>query len=897
MTQADGATGRLSHSATFEFSKMLRLAAIATALLLSVPAWAEELKGIALVIGESKYESLSALVNPNQDARDIDDLLGDLGFEVDRVLNADAEELREAIEDFVRDARDADVALIYYSGHGIEVAGQNYLVPVDATFETPEAAGSSLVAVQPLLDELARAAPVSIVLLDACRSDPFPIGTVIQLPDQDDPVTITATPGLALVRGPTPAARPGLPPESLGTVIGFAAEPGQPALDGPEGENSPYAAALLKHLSAGGFSFGDVMTMVTEEVYLKTKAQQLPWTNSSLRRVLTFAAPQEQDTDTTAIQGERRKLLLTIAGTPDETRRYVEALAGQEHVPLDALYGMLNVLGVKVTDNGGDIEQQLRAGAERLKELINNKPTSVKADPELERLSKLADAAEAEGAIALALQYRDQASAHADDLLDEKLDEAEKLRQDMIDIALTYAANAATAVLNYDHLHAAQLYGKAAEAVMQWDKPMALDFTIKRADALTDHGTFQIDNDSLNEALSVYTAALEMAPRDSAPAEWAKLKGRIGQTRQGLGARLGDVGIMHASIDAFNEALTVQTRESSPRDWAAAHNNLGNVLYSLGFRTGDQATLQRSIEAFDQALLVYTPDAEPIRWATVVSNRGGAMMALADAIYAATDDLQVEALKRGDPNAENLPEVLAARDQAVAILTDVEHALDEALVARPRADNPLDWSMMQHTRASVLADRGKLTGSADDFAAAVAAYRDVLSVYDKERTPVQWTTGATNLAGTLRLYATLTNDIASLDEAADLLRQSIELTPRDLSPPDWALMHTKLGNVLSDKLALDGSSATADTALAAYAAAEGVTRPEADPAGWERLQLYKVQVLFAVGTPTMDRARLQQAQDIALQSNETLARLGAPSSGFFDQMLPTLEQILAMLPE
>ncbi|HZY68850.1 MAG TPA: caspase family protein, partial [Devosia sp.] len=119
---------------------MLRLAALATALMLSVPAWAEELKGVALVIGESKYETLGELVNPNQDARDIDDLLGDLGFDVERVLNADAEELRESIEEFIEDAEDADVALVYYSGHGIEVGGQNYMVPVDATFDTPEAA-------------------------------------------------------------------------------------------------------------------------------------------------------------------------------------------------------------------------------------------------------------------------------------------------------------------------------------------------------------------------------------------------------------------------------------------------------------------------------------------------------------------------------------------------------------------------------------------------------------------------------------------------------------------------------------------------------------------------------------------------------------------------------------
>jgi hypothetical protein len=79
--------------------------------------------------------------------------------------------------------------------------------------------------------------------------------------------------------------------------------------------------------------------------------------------------------------------------------------------------------------------------------------------------------------------------------------------------------------------------------------------------------------------------------------------------------------------------------------------------------------------------------------------------------------------------------------------------------------------------------------------------------------------------------------------------------------------------------------------------AEQVTTPESEPADWETLQLYKVQVLFAIGAATMDRDRLQQAYDIATHSNAKLAEVGAPSSGFFDQMLPTLEQILAVLPE
>ena len=84
--------------------------------------------------------------------------------------------------------------------------------------------------------------------------------------------------------------------------------------------------------------------MVTEEVYLKTSAKQLPWTNSSLRRVLSFdtAADDSGDADQSAIKSERRKLLLSIASTPAPTQKYVEQLAGQEKVPLDALYGMRN---------------------------------------------------------------------------------------------------------------------------------------------------------------------------------------------------------------------------------------------------------------------------------------------------------------------------------------------------------------------------------------------------------------------------------------------------------------------------------------------------------------------------------------------------------------------------
>lgn len=877
---------------------MLRLAAIAAALMLSVSAWAQDLKGIALVIGESKYESLTKLVNPNQDARDIDDLLNDLGFEVERVLNADAEELREAIDDFIEDAEDADVALVYYSGHGIEVGGQNYLVPVDATFDTPEAAGDALVPVAPMLEALAKIVPVTIALLDACRSDPFPAGTVIKLPDSDVAITITATdPGLAPLRGPTPTARPDLPPESLGTVIGFAAEPGQPALDGPAGENSPYAAALLKHLSAGGFSFGDVMTMVTEEVYLKTRAQQLPWTNSSLRRVLTFAAPEEADPDQTAIQSERRKLLLTIAGTPEETRGYVEALAGQENVPLDALYGMLNVLGVKVTDNGGDIEQQLQKGAEKLKELIAQKSTAVKADPELERLSKLAEQAELEGAIALALQYRDAASAHADDLLTEKQEEAEQLKQDMIDIAQTYAANAATALLNFDHGHAAELYGKAFDAVAQWDEMLALNFKINQGDALSDLGYYRADNGALAASLDAYEIALALAPQSTLPAEWGKLQDRIGQASQTLGARLSDPATLEASVTFYEAALTVRTEADAPLDWAKTQNNLANTLYSLGERNRDIDTIRRAVEAFDASLRVFTPEAEPVKWALVQNNRGAAQLKVAELVYMATDSLEMAAMMAGNADPTNIPEVKAAREEATVETDRAIAALDAAIAASSRADNPLDWAMLNHTLGGAYEQRGELTKSVDDLKRAAGLFRTVLEVYTQDKMPAQWIRSMNNLAISLKKLSDFTSDPAPLKEAIATYRTVLDGTSREDLPLDWADYQQNLGNALGVLAEYEDSVANLDAALAAYRAAGEITTLDRGATKWEQLQNAISMTLLMHSLKSFDRSKATEAKDLAVATRDKLREVGAPDEPYFEMFLPMVDQVIGLIPE
>ena len=875
---------------------MIRIAAIAAALLLSVPAWAADtLRGVALVIGESRYESLTELVNPNRDARDIDELLDDLGFEVERVLNADAEELREAFADFIEDAAEADVALVYYSGHGIEVAGENYLVPVDADFSDSRSAGAALVAVTPLLDALARAVPVTIVLLDACRSDPFPPGTIVQLPGEAAPVDVSEQSGLAILRGPTALAQSKPAAESLGTVIGFAAAPGAPALDGPPGGNSPYAAALLKHLGAGGFSFGDVMTMVSEEVYLRTSAAQLPWTNSSLRRVLAFGTVEPDDPDQGAIASERRRLLLSIATTPAETRGYVEALAGEEAVPLDALYGMLDVLGVQ--HDGSDITEQLQRGAARLKELMSQKSATVKADPELERLSGLADQAEAEGAIALALRYREQATARADDLLADRRAEAARLRQDMIDIGSTYAANAATALLNFDHGEAATLYGKAYDAVADWDAALALSFKINQGDALLDRGYYTTDNAPLLAAMEAYEAALQLAPQARAPVEWAQLQDRIGQASQTLGARLADPALLEASVGFYEAALAVRTREAMPAEWARTQNNLANALYTLGERSGDAGLVRQAVAAFDAALQIITREAEPVRWTTLQSNRGAAQLKIAELIYMATDSLEMAAMMAGNPDPTGIPEVQAARAAANVEIDAAISALEEAVAASSRADAPLDWAMLQHTLAGAIERRGELNSAPDDLRRAADLFVEVLEVFTADRTPAQWVRSSNNRAIALKKLTDFTGDPEPLREAIGIYRAIIAATPRENLPLDWADYQQNLGNSLGVLAEHEDAVANLDAALLAYEAAAEVTTLERGAERWQQLRNAQSMTLLMHALKSFERGKAEAARALAVETRDALAELGTPNDDYYEMFLPMVDQVIALLPQ
>ena len=139
------------------------------------------LRGVALVIGQSKYKHLTPLPNPAHDADQLEALLNQLGFETNTVTNRKVRRLRRDIDYLSEDAEEADVVLLYYSGHGVEVDGVNYLVPVDVNINETLVDARDLININETLERLSKRAEIVIILLDACRDNPFPDGARVQI--------------------------------------------------------------------------------------------------------------------------------------------------------------------------------------------------------------------------------------------------------------------------------------------------------------------------------------------------------------------------------------------------------------------------------------------------------------------------------------------------------------------------------------------------------------------------------------------------------------------------------------------------------------------------------------------------------------------------------------------
>jgi hypothetical protein len=231
--------------------------------LFSQPALAE--KRVALVMGNAAYQNVNRLANPANDAVAMADTLKGAGFDVvDLKRNLTVGEMRRALRNFSDIARDADFAIVYFAGHGIEIDGTNYLIPTDATLERDIDAFDEAISLDRILTVIEPARQLRLVILDACRDNPF---------NKTMKRTIGAR---AIGRGLAKVE-----PASPNTLIAFAAKAGSTASDG-DTNNSPFTAALVKYLPRPGLDLRKAFGFARDDVLKATDNRQEPFIYGSL---------------------------------------------------------------------------------------------------------------------------------------------------------------------------------------------------------------------------------------------------------------------------------------------------------------------------------------------------------------------------------------------------------------------------------------------------------------------------------------------------------------------------------------------------------------------------------------------------------------------------------------
>lgn len=238
----------------------------------SLPAPVALGQRVALVIGNGAYAHVKALPNPPNDARAVARSLRDIGFTVSEGVDLDRAGMQKTTRDFLREAARAQVALVYYAGHGVQIDRRNYLIPVDVALKPGADMTEAMIDMDTIMAGLDDQVRTNILIFDACRNNPMAPQTASAGAHRG----IADASGLAAPTSLGAGATLG-----AGTLIAFATAPGQVALDG-EGANSPFSAALSHHLGTPGLEVQQMLTRVRAEVVATTKNKQVPWSNSSL---------------------------------------------------------------------------------------------------------------------------------------------------------------------------------------------------------------------------------------------------------------------------------------------------------------------------------------------------------------------------------------------------------------------------------------------------------------------------------------------------------------------------------------------------------------------------------------------------------------------------------------
>jgi len=261
---------------------------------------------VAFVIGNSAYQNGPLLPNPVNDAHDVSASLRRLGFTVNTLINAKFDDMRRALIEFTRQARGAELAVIFFAGHGIQMGGENWLIPIDAQLASDLDVANEAIGLQSMTRAVSNTTRLGLVILDACRNNPFLPGMQITN------VSRAVERGLSRVE------------PSDNVLVAYSARDGTTARDG-SGRNSPFTTSLLKNLETPGLEVRFLFANVRDDVMAATNREQQPFVYGSLSKeqICLISCPQTSDkapeaAGSQAITGPLQGNLLT------ETRRDYE---------------------------------------------------------------------------------------------------------------------------------------------------------------------------------------------------------------------------------------------------------------------------------------------------------------------------------------------------------------------------------------------------------------------------------------------------------------------------------------------------------------------------------------------------------------------------------------------
>jgi Caspase domain len=342
-------------------------------------AWAQ--KRVALVIGNGAYQNVATLPNPIKDATAVADMFKKAGFEWVKLREDLGNlEFKRALREFMDVAQDADIAVVYYAGHGIQVRDMNYMIPVDAKLATETDAEDEAVSLERIVMALEPAKRLRLIILDACRDNPF-------ARTMKRRVAVRAIgDGLAKME-----------PMLSDTLIAYAAKAGSTAEDG-DGENSPFAAALVKHLSVAGLDIRLAFGRVRDEVLKRSRNRQEPYVYGSVggQSISLVPAPAQPKVDVLSdVKGDYE--LVERIGTPEAWEAFLGShkeglyanLARAQLAKLQAAQKAAAPIPIESSSRGDAQEREEKARAER--EAVQRREEEAKRLKAEEAARKLAE--------------------------------------------------------------------------------------------------------------------------------------------------------------------------------------------------------------------------------------------------------------------------------------------------------------------------------------------------------------------------------------------------------------------------------------------------------------------------------------------------------------------------